>query len=306
MLYYHAVMHMKKTIRGSAALIFATVIWGSAFVAQSVGMDYIGPFTFQTVRCFLAVLILLPMIALFDLGRKDGETYLSRWADKRLWRSGLFCGIPLFLACNLQQYALLGTSAGKAGFLTAMYIIMVPVIGRILGKKVSFLIPISVAVATAGLYLLCCAGETSFSMYDVLLLLCALMFSLQITAIDRCPPDLDSLRLNCVQFLLCTVLSAVLMLLCKERPTIAQIQDCALPLGYAGFLSSGIAYSLQIAGQRDLEASAASLLMSLESVFAALFGWLLLDQKMTVPELLGCALVFVAVILAQIPVKTAK
>lgn len=294
---------MKKTIRGSLALILATVIWGSAFIAQSVGMDYIGPFTFQTVRCILAVLILIPMAWIADRSKKDGKTFTSRWNNKSLWKSGILCGIPLFIACNLQQVALVDTTPGKAGFLTAMYIIIVPIIGFFLGKKISFLIPVSVGIAVVGLYLLCCAGDTSFTKGDILLLLCALLFSVQITVIDRCPQDLDSLRLNCVQFIVCTVLSAVLMAL-LETPTWKAIRDCAVPLAYTGFLSSGIAYSLQITGQRDVEASTASLLMSLESVFAALFGWLLLHQRMTTPEMLGCVLVFAAVILSQVPVKT--
>ena len=296
-------MNMKKAIRGSLSLVFATVIWGSAFIAQSVGMDFIGPFTFQAVRCLLAVLILLPLTVLTDLAKKDGKTYLSRWTDKALWKAGILCGIPLFLAVNFQQVGLLYTGTGKAGFLTAMYIVIVPVIGFFLREKTSFFVPISVAIAVVGLYLLCSVGDSSVGLGDLLLLMCALMFSVQITVVDAVAADQDPLRLNAVQFLVCAILSSVIMAV-RESPTWDLILACKVPLLYAGFLSSGIAYSLQIFGQRDLEATAASLLMSLESVFAALFGWLLLKQVMSPTEILGSILIFIAVILSQIPTKS--
>lgn len=293
---------MKKQLRGSAFLILATIIWGSAFVSQSVGMEHIGPFTFQAVRCFLAVLGLLPVILIADRFKNDGKTFWHRWADPGLWKAGLLCGIPLFLACNLQQVGLVDTDAGKSGFLTAMYIVIVPVIGIFLKKKPTIMVPISVALAVAGLYFLSCAGVSGISTGDLLTLGCAFMFAVQIIFIDIFAQHTDALRLNAIQALVCSLLSTVVMLF-TEQPAWTSIIDCALPLAHAGFLSMGAAYSLQIMGQQDLEPTAASLIMSLESVFAAVFGALILKETMTNWEILGCVLVFIAVILSQIPIE---
>lgn len=294
---------MKKQLRGSAFLLLATVIWGSAFVSQSIGMDHIGPFTFQAVRCFLAVIGLLPVIAIMDRRNKSGKSFWSRWADKKLWKAGILCGIPLFLACNLQQVGLVETDAGKSGFLTAMYIVMVPVFGIFLKRKPTIMVPISVGLAVAGLYCLSCVGVTRISTGDLLTLCCAFMFAVQIVLIDILAKEMDALRLNTIQALVCAVLSTVVMVL-TETPTWSSIAVCTIPLAHAGFLSMGAAYSLQILGQRDLEPAAASLIMSLESVFAVLFGALVLHETMTGWEILGCVLVFTAVILSQVPVKT--
>ena len=293
---------MKKQIRGSLLLATATIIWGSAFVAQSVGMDHIGPFTFQAVRCFLAVLALLPVIAIADIKKADGKSFISRWADKKLLKAGILCGLPLFLACNLQQLALVDTDAGKSGFLTAMYIVIVPVIGIFRKQKPTIMVPVSVLLAVAGLYFLSCSSVTGISSGDLLLLGCALMFAVQITFVDIFAPDVDPLRLNTLQALVCSVLSAVIMC-CTEAPTLSGIWDCRIPLAFTGILSMGAAYALQIVGQKDLPPAPAALIMSLESVFAALFGWLLLKETMAPVETLGCVLVFAAVVLSQIPVK---
>ena len=293
---------MRKQLRGSVLLLFATVIWGSAFVSQSIGMDHIGPFTFQAVRCFLAVIGLLPVMLITDRLQKDGKSFWSRWADKNLWKAGILCGIPLFLACNLQQVGLVDTDAGKSGFLTAMYIVIVPVIGIFLKRKPSVMVPISVALAVAGLYFLSCVGVTRISTGDLLTIGCAIMFAVQITFIDLFAPKVDALRLNAIQALVCAVFSAVLMFI-TEEPTAAGIGAAWLPLAHAGFLSMGAAYALQIYGQRDLEPATASLIMSLESVFAAIGGWWLLHERMTTAELTGCALVFAAVVISQLPEK---
>lgn len=290
---------MKQQFKGTIALLFATVIWGSAFIAQSVGMELIGPFTFQTVRCGLAVVFLFPLSFFFE---KDKETFLAKWKNPSLWKTGAICGIALFAAAGLQQVGLLYTSAGKAGFITAMYIVLVPILGLFLKQKPPLSAWISVVIAVAGLYLLSCVGVTEVNKGDLLLLGCAFFFSIQITLIDRLAGSLDGIRLNCVQSLVCTLLSAVAMLI-SEEPNMTNILNCWLPLGYAGILSMGVAYSLQIVGQKRLEPTAASLLMSLESVFAVLFGWLILHETMTAYELLGCGLVFAAVILSQIPAK---
>lgn len=293
---------MKKKLQGSLALTFATVIWGSAFIAQSVGMDYIGPFTFQTVRCTLAVLFLLPVVFLFD---RDKKNCFQQWKNPQLWKTGLICGAALFVAAGLQQVGLVYTTAGKAGFITAMYIVLVPILGLFFKKRPSPAAWLSVGLAVLGLYLLSCVGVTGINIGDIFLLGCAFGFAVQITLIDRMAGSLDGLRLNCIQSLVCAVLSAVVMAF-TETPDVQNILDCSLPLGYAGILSMGVAYSLQIIGQKHVEPTPASLIMSLESVFAVLFGWLLLNEKMSSYELAGCALVFTAVTLSQLPVKIKK
>lgn len=291
---------MKKQIRGSIFLLLATVIWGSAFVAQSVGMDHIGPFTFQAVRCGLAVIGLLPVIGFADRGKNDGKTFLSRWKDKNLWKAGILCGIPLCLAINLQQVGIMDTDAGKSAFLTAMYIVIVPLLGLFFHRKPSKMIPVSVVLAVAGLYLLSCASVSAINKGDICLIACAFMFAVQIIFIDRFAAEVDALRLNCIQSLVSSVASALVMAF-TETPTWQTISACWLPLCYAGFLSMGAAYSLQILGQKDLEPTAASLIMSMESVFAVLFGWLILQETMTLAETIGCVLMFAAVILSQLP-----
>lgn len=291
---------MKNKLKGGLGLLCATVIWGSTFVAQSVGMDYIGPFTFQAVRCFLAVLVLLPVIAIFD--KKNNEKFFRKWADKRLWFSGVACGTALFVAANLQQVGILSTSAGKSAFLTAMYIVIVPFIGLFLKRKPGIMAFISVLVAVAGLYLLSCVGVSAINFGDVCLLGCAFAFAVQITLVDHFAPKVDNLRLSCIQSLVCAIFSGVLMLF-TEQVRFQALVDCWLPLCYAGILSMGIAYTLQILGQRHVEPTAAALIMSLESVFAVLSGWLVLHERMTVSETFGCILVFSAVVLSQLPIK---
>lgn len=295
---------MKQQFKGIAAILVATIIWGSAFVAQSVGMEHIGPFTFQATRSFLAVIALIPLIACMDRFKKDGSTFIKRWMNKKLWVTGVLCGIPLFLACNLQQVALVDTDAGKSGFLTAMYIVIVPIIGLFLKKKASRWIPLSVIMAAAGLYCLSCAGVTRIHIGDLLLLGCALMFAIQIVIVDLCADSLDSLRLNLIQILVCAVLSLVIMLF-TEKPSLQSVSAAWLPLCYAGILSMGVAYSLQIVGQKFLTPTPASLIMSLESVFAVVFGCLILKETLTIWETVGCILVFIAVILSQLPDKRA-
>lgn len=293
---------MKKTIQGCLILLLTTVIWGCAFVAQSVGMDHIGPFTFQAVRCLLGVLALLPVIFLFDLKKTDGKNYISRWCDPELWKAGILCGIALFVASGAQQVGLIDTDAGKAGFLTSMYIVIVPFLGLFFRKKLSPATVLGVLVAVAGLYLVSGAGATGMAPGDILMVLCAFAFAVQIVLVERLGMDMDGLRLNCVQCLVCSVLSAVVMAF-TETPVLGDLIDCALPLAYAGCLSMGVAYSLQIIGQQKVDSVPAAIIMSLESVFAALAGWLLLNERMSPRELTGCGLLFTAVILSQIPAR---
>lgn len=295
---------MKKQLKGSLALLCGTFIWGSAFIAQSVGMDLIGPFTFQAIRCMLAVVFLFLITLIFDW--KIGiQQSLSKWKSKRLWMAGGICGCALFVAASLQQIGLVYTDPGKAGFLTAMYIVLVPMLGIFVHRRPGLNAVISVVLALVGLYLLSFMGVTSINVGDLFLIGGALGFAVQILLIDRFAQDLDGLRLNCVQALVVAVLSVPFMLLTEELD-MGNILACWLPLGFAGILSMGVAYSLQIVGQKNLEPTTASLIMSLESVFAALSGWIILGEILSLKEFAGCCLVFAAIILAQLPEKNMK
>ena len=295
-------MKMRKKLSGSIPLLLATIIWGFAFIAQSVGMEKIGPFTFQTVRCVLAVLFLFPCCTLLELGKhvSAGES-MKKWRDPTLWKAGIICGGALFVAASLQQIGLVYTDAGKAGFITAMYIVLVPVLGLFLKRKPPKTAFFSVALAVLGLYLLCCMGVTEINKGDLFLMGCALAFAVQITCIDRLAGSLDGLRLNCVQSLVVAALSVPFVIL-TESVNFGDILSCWFPLVFAGVLSMGVAYTLQIVGQKRLEPTTAALIMSLESVFAAIGGWLILKETMSPWEMLGCVLVFGAVILSQVPV----
>ena len=303
MLYFPPVILMKNRLQGILSLLFATVIWGSAFIAQSVGMEHIGPFTFQMIRCALAVLFLLPISFVFDNGNL--KEFTAKWQDPHLWKAGILCGLALFLAASLQQVGLVYTDAGKAGFITAMYIVLVPLLGLLFKQKPPRSTFLSVALAVAGLYLLSCLGVSEINKGDLYMIGCALAYAVQITCIDRLAQGLDGVRLNCIQALVVTVLSAPFMFL-TESVEIHNILNCWLPLCYAGVLSMGVAYTLQILGQQKLEPTPAALIMSLESVIAALCGWLILQETMTTIELLGCVLVFAAVVISQLPDKIRK
>ncbi len=285
---------MKQTkIAGVLMLMLATLIWGCAFVAQSVSMDHLGPMTFQTARSCLAVLALVPTTYLFDR-----QNYIAKWKDPRLWKAGLLCGLALFAATGLQQIGLQYTLPGKAGFITAMYIVLVPLFGLFHGRKCPGRVWAAVVLAAVGLYLLSCAEAAGIALGDLLILLCAGCFAVQILLIDGLGQGLDGLRLNLIQFMVVAVLSGICMAL-TERPSLEGLLACAGPIAYTGLLSSAAAYSLQILGQQRLDPAPASLIMSLESVFAVLSGWILLNQVLTPTELLGCALVFGGVLLSQ-------
>ena len=298
---------MNKKLIGGSAILMATILWGSAFASQNMAMNYMNPFAFQAIRCLIAVIGMLPVIAIADkFNKHSNSSFCKRWSDPKLWRAGVLCGIPLFLACNLQQIALVDTDAGKAGFLTAMYIVFVPIFGLFRKQKMGLNIPLSVSVAAVGLYFLSCTASFQISTGDALLLGCAVMFAVQITFVDKFAKEQDTLRLNAIQGLTCAVLSAVVMLVSEPLPTMTSIAKCALPLLHVGFLSMGVAYALQIIGQKNMEPTAASLIMSLESVFAAIFGMILLQERMNQREIIGCVLLFSAVIISQIPIKLKK
>lgn len=300
MVKFHPVIKMSKQLKGSLSIILATVIWGSTFVAQSVGVDLVGPFSFLSIRCFLAVAMLLTVLFL-----RNRREFVKIVTEPRLWKAGVPCGIALFVATALQQIGLIYTTAGKGGFITTMYIIMVPIFGLFLKQKPPKTVGISVVIAAVGLYLISGAGFTDINIGDVLMLLCAVAFAVQILIMDRVAWELNSMALNMSQALVCAVVSGVCALI-FDNTTWQGILDCWFPLCWAGIMSMGIAYTLQIVGQKSIEPTTASLLMSFESVFAAISGALLLGEKFTLTEGIGCALVFGAIMLTQIPVKSRK
>jgi len=288
-----------QKFKGTLGLFLATVIWGGAFVAQSAGMDKIGPFTFQAIRCFLAVIALF-LLTLPQL--KNPQEFTNKWKDPDLWKAGFICGCALMVEVSLEQVALQYTDAGKAGFITAMYILIVPLLGIFLRKRPPVSALISALIAAGGMYLLCGMGLQGINKGDLMLIGCAFAFAVQITLIDRFANKLDALRLNCVQALVVSVLSGVIMFI-WETPSFGDICNAWLPLSYAGVLSMGIAYTLQIVGQKHLPPTPAALIMSLESVFAAISSAWLLGERMKPNEYIGCALVFAAILLSQIPFK---
>lgn len=289
---------MSKQLKGSLSILVATIIWGSTFVAQSVGVEKIGPFSFLGLRCFLAVAALI--IVLFI---KNGKLAVEIVLDKRLWKAGIPCGVALFVATALQQIGLIYTSAGKGGFITAMYIILVPIFGLFLKKKPSKIVGLSVVIAIVGLYLISGIGYTTVNIGDLLMLGCAAAFAVQILILDRVAADLDSMALNMAQALVCVIVSGVCSLF-TETLTVDAVLSCWFPLCWAGIMSMGVAYTLQIVGQKQIEPATASLLMSFESVFAAISGCLLLGESFTVTEGIGCFLVFGAIIISQIQLKS--
>lgn len=320
----------KFILRQSVLLLLTAAIWGVAFVAQSVGMEYVGPFTFNAVRSIIGGVVLIPCIILLQRlnagqgQRRNRKTAMSETRAggiseeethkvsgvaaetqdvKTLVRGGITCGVLLFIASNLQQFGIMYSSVGKAGFITAMYIVFVPVLGIFMKRKVGLKIWCAVAMAVAGLYLLCVTGGSlAFEKGDLLLLLCALVFSVHILTIDYFSPKTDGVKLSCIQFFTCGILSAVCMF-CTETPQLSAILEARLPILYAGVMSCGVAYTLQIVGQKGMNPTVASLLLSLESVISVLAGWLLLKQTLSTRELLGCVIMFAAIILVQLPEK---
>lgn len=290
-----------KKILSILILLFGAFVWGVAFVAQRQG-SIIGPFTLLSARSLLGGVALLPVIGMQSLfGTKKKTTAVT----KTLWKGGILCGIALAVASALQQIGIADTSAGKAGFITALYIVIVPIIGIFFKRKASFPVWIGVAIATAGMYFLCVEGGFSVSKGDYLLLGCALCFSIQIMLVDHFAPKVDGVKLACIQFLTCGVVSLVPALI-FEHPTIAVLQSAWMPILYLGLVSSAVGYTLQIIGQKNVPPALASLIMSLESVFAVLSGWIILDESLSRREMFGCALMFVAIILAQINPKKEK
>lgn len=307
-------------LRNTFFLFLTAMIWGAAFVAQSVSMDYIGPFTFICLRSVIGGLFLIPVIIVLDGIRKKNQNESANvvssentlynieteekqrlsWKNKQLIEGGIVCGIFLFFANCFQQTGIQYTTVGKAGFITTFYIIIVPLIGLFFKKYCGILTWIGVVVALAGLYFLCITQKLTIQRGDALILCCSVLYAGQILAIDHYNPFVDGVKMSCIQFLTGGILGAVFMFL-FENPSIAMILSAAGPILYTGIMSTGVGYTLQIVGQKGLNPTVAALILSLESVFSALSGYLFLHQVLTTRELIGCALMFIAIVLAQLP-----
>lgn len=304
---------MKKQMISAAELLLTAFIWGVAFVAQSVGMDYIGPFTFNCVRSLIGGLVLIPLILCMRAGKKKTRNAAEKkeqLENGKLYRKstiigGICCGIILAVASSFQQFGIMHTTVGKAGFITALYIVIVPILGIFMKKRVAPVVWLSSLIAISGFYMLSISGQVSINKGDILVLICAVLFSLHILVIDYFSPRGDAVTISCIQFFTCGIVCAIGMVL-FENPHISDILAAHVPILYAGIMSCGVAYTLQIVGQKNMDPTVASLILSLESVFSALAGWLLLGQSLSARELFGCALVFAAVLLAQMPQKSEK
>ena len=306
-------------LRNTFFLFLTAMIWGAAFVAQSVSMDYIGPFTFICLRSVIGGLFLIPVIIVLDGIRKKSQNESAdvvnsenilhieteekqrlSWKNKQLIEGGIVCVIFLFFANCFQQTGIQYTTVGKAGFITTFYIIIVPLIGLFFKKYCGILTWIGVVIALAGLYFLCITQKLTIQRGDALILCCSVLYAGQILAIDHYNPFVDGVKMSCIQFLTGGILGAVFMLL-FENPSIAMILSAAGPILYTGIMSTGVGYTLQIVGQKGLNPTVAALILSLESVFSALSGYVFLHQVLTTRELIGCVLMFIAIVLAQLP-----
>lgn len=292
-------------IRNSLILLLTATIWGVAFVAQSVGMEYVGPFTFLFARSVIGGIVLLPVVAVLH---KTGPSHAQenaeqkRRARKTLVLGGVCCGAALCFASIFQQIGLLYTTVGKSGFLTACYILIVPLFGLLFGRKCGKLVWCGVVLAIVGLYFLCLTDGLSINLGDLLTFICAILFSVHIMVIDHFSPLTDGVKMSCIQFFVCAIIAGAGMLL-FEHPSLSALLAAWKPVLYAGALSSGAAYTLQIIGQKGMNPTVASLIMSLESVISVLAGWIILHQTLSGREIFGCVLMFAAIILAQLPDK---
>ncbi len=310
----------KSSFRGAVYLFVAAFIWGVAFVAQSEAMEVIGCFSFSAIRFLLGAIVLIPVIFISNKVKKNDKTNKSHSnsdinndkssfiekiincikRNKTVLIAGILAGLFLFVATNLQQFGIKYSTVGKSGFITSMYIVLVPILGLLLKKRVPIHVVIALILSVIGLYCLCINEKMVLSAADIYLILCALFFAIQILVIDYYT-EVDGVVMSCVQFFTCAFLSSIPMIL-FESLTFAQVKAAMIPILYTGILSSGVAYTFQILGQQQLEPTIASMIMSLESAFSLLAGYVLLGQKLSEKELLGCVFMFVAVILSQLPI----
>ncbi len=284
-----------RKMKSNLLLALAAFIWGIAFVAQSVSMDHIGPWTFTCIRNFIAattLYILMPVLKKFTGNEEKSSN------KKEMWIGGICCGIALAIASMFQQTGIIYTTVGKAGFLTALYTVIVPLLSLFLGKKSKWNVYVAVGISIIGMYFLCMNEDFSIAYGDILVLICALMFAFHILIVDHFVRKIDGIQLSCIQFLT-SGLFCLLPMLVFEHPNLTDIFAAAVPILYAGILSSGAGYTLQIVGQKDADPSIAGMILSLESVFAALAGTILLHEVLSLRELFGCILVFSAIIFSQ-------
>ena len=293
---------MNRT-KSNQMLLICAMIWGSAFVAQSSGMEHIGPWTFNAMRSLIGGFTLMALMPFLDRVRHVSADDKKTMDRKVLLKGGIACGVVLCSASIFQQTGIQYTTVGKAGFLTALYTIAVPVLGMLIGRKTRPLVWVCVCISVVGFYFLSMAESLALSYGDGLVLVGSILFAIHILVIDRFSPVTDGVRLSCIQFFTAGIISLVPMFL-FETPSVSAILSAAGPILYAGVLSSGAGYTLQIVGQKGADPAVASLLLSLESVFSAIFGFLLLHQVLSFKELAGCALIFIAIILSQLPEKT--
>ena len=294
-------MNKKKSFLGSSILLVTAIIWGSAFVAQSKGMDYLGPFSFNGIRSIIAIIFLsIVLLCIIIKNKKNPEFKLFK--NRKALLGSIFCGIALMFSTSTQQIGISMTSVGKSGFITSLYIILVPILGLLLKKKVPIKIWFCVGIVLVGLYLLCIKNSVKIEIGDIFLLLSAFGFAVQILIVDSISQDINTILLSIIQLSAVVILS--LFPICIiEQPSISNTLDAMPYLLFAGVLSSGIAYTLQIVGQKYTNPVVASLIMSLESVFAAITGWLFLNEILSLNETIGCILIFIAIIISQIDFK---
>ncbi len=288
----------RKTMGSNLLLALTAFIWGVAFVAQSVGMEYVGPFTFNACRFLIGGIVLIPCILLFGKKNKRKEPKNQKTAVV----GGICCGSILFAASSFQQFGVASTTVGKAGFITALYIVIVPLLGIFLRKRLPWSVWVSVVLAIIGMYLLCMTEGLKVGKGDIYVFVCAICFSFHILVIDYFSPKTDGVLMSCIQFFTAGIISAIMMLI-FENPELSAIFAAWAPILYAGIMSCGVAYTLQVVAQKNTDPVLASLILSLESAFSLLAGWVILGQKLSPKELGGCGLVFCAIILAQIPVE---
>lgn len=297
----------KHKLFGPVVLVTAAMIWGLSFVAQNEGMNYIGGFTFNGIRMLLGSAVLLPIILINKKKNKNSKS--QNKVNKKSTVIGItLVGLCLFAGSNLQQFAFNYTEVGKVGFITALYMVIVPIFGLFLKKKPPFTVWIGIILGLAGLYFICIGSSSSFNIGkgELLTLLCAIAYALHILVIDRFASEIDAAVLSCGQFFVTGVLSCILMFIFEE-PNIDSIKQALIPLLYSGIMSSGVAFTLQIVGQKHTDPTIAAMLLCLESVFSVLFAFIVPPHEQLMPiEYLGCAIIFAGIIVAQITPKSKK
>jgi drug/metabolite transporter (DMT)-like permease len=297
-----------RNVRGNLILLLTAIIWGTSFISQKLGMNYIEPFTFGASRFLLGAGALIPVILIFDRLNKRKESTEAeeekecKYSNKDLIKGGILCGVAVFLGASLQQWGLVYTTAGKAGFITALYVVIVPLFGIFMRKKIDLLTWVGVALAVMGLYFLCIQEGFSMEKGDAIVLIGTIFWALQIVIVDAYADKTEGIKLSFVQFVTAGILSVISAFI-FETPDISSIIDCLGPILYTAIMVVGVAYTLQIIGQKYTNPTAAAIILSMESVFAVISGAIFLNELMSTRELIGCILMFIAVIITQVKPK---